>query len=407
MAVDYGILSEFKTVNDYDNERRARQLQEQVVAQKLAQSARGGDLPAPIQVANEMFKYKQMASDVTLDPVSRQAANERYNLIGQSAKTYGFTPGLQYDLGTLPQSAPNMPPATASRALGVDGRGLPSLPIPKIPPMTNPQAADAVIGLFGDGNATGENGAPPPAFRPTLTNAPKVSAVPGFSAASAGIAADKKRAETQAQKDVELGMNPTIKTAETEAVNLVKAREDYSKAYDSYVTGKTVLDRALASPGLNSNFGKMGILPNIPGGEASDASAILDQIEGGAFLTAFESLKGGGQITEVEGAKATSAIVRAKRAQSAEAFRTAIGDYMDVMSRGLERARQSASGEVYNKWKDPATSPKAPPQDNTPSAPVVSKAVFDAKKALAAGKSKEAVRQRLIENNINPSLAGI
>lgn len=32
MAVDYGILSQFKTINDYDNERRARQLQEQKVA---------------------------------------------------------------------------------------------------------------------------------------------------------------------------------------------------------------------------------------------------------------------------------------------------------------------------------------------------------------------------------------
>ncbi len=44
-----------------------------------------------------------------------------------------------------------------------------------------------------------------------------------------------------------------------------------------------------------------------------DFNAMLDQVQGGAFLQAFESLKGGGQITQIEGEKATQAIVRAQQ----------------------------------------------------------------------------------------------
>ncbi len=220
MAVDLSVLDGYKSVIDRQQLQQAFELKKALAAQQLAKEARGGDLPAPIQIANEMFKYKQLASRPDIDESTRRMANDRYNLLGQAAKTYGFAPGLQYDLGS-PQPTFNAPPPKnqPTTPLGADNRNLPSLP-----PMTNPQAAASVIDLFGEGNSTGVNNAPPPAMRPTLANAPAPTAgtVPGFANASANIAATKKGAETQAQKNVELDMNPQIKTAEVSAEGKAK-----------------------------------------------------------------------------------------------------------------------------------------------------------------------------------------
>ena len=84
----------------------------------------------------------------------------------------------------------------------------------------------------------------------------------------------------------------------------------------------------------------------IPGTDAANFEAYLDQVKGGAFLQAFERLKGGGQITEVEGAKATAAITRMSAAQSPKEFILAAREYQDILRSGVERAKQKASGSV-------------------------------------------------------------
>ena len=68
----------------------------------------------------------------------------------------------------------------------------------------------------------------------------------------------------------------------------------------------------------------------------------LDQLKGGAFLEAFNTLKGGGQITEVEGKKATDAIARMDNATSESEFKAAVKDYQDVIRKGMNRARMKA-----------------------------------------------------------------
>lgn len=106
-----------------------------------------------------------------------------------------------------------------------------------------------------------------------------------------------------------------------------------------------LIDRALAHPGRAVATGLSGTLDPrnyIPGTQARDFSVMLDQIKGGTFLQAFQSLKGGGAITEVEGRKAEQAIARLERAQSDGEFEAALKDYRAVLSRGMERARERA-----------------------------------------------------------------
>lgn len=77
----------------------------------------------------------------------------------------------------------------------------------------------------------------------------------------------------------------------------------------------------------------------IPGTDTSNFNKRLEQLKGGAFLEAFQTLKGGGQITEVEGRKATAAITRMDTAQSEPEFIEAAKEFRSILERGLAKAR--------------------------------------------------------------------
>jgi hypothetical protein len=78
------------------------------------------------------------------------------------------------------------------------------------------------------------------------------------------------------------------------------------------------------------------------GTKEADFMALLEQLKGGAFLQAFQSLKGGGPITDVEGEKATQAIVRAQASQSEEGFRKSMNEVLDVLGNAEKRLGSSA-----------------------------------------------------------------
>ena len=96
------------------------------------------------------------------------------------------------------------------------------------------------------------------------------------------------------------------------------------------------IDGLLADPGLDSAVGTKGAITQYMGPLAPDAARArsrIQQIQGQAFLQAFESLKGGGQITEIEGQKAEAAIARLNTAQSADDFRAALLELKGVIER--------------------------------------------------------------------------
>jgi hypothetical protein len=66
------------------------------------------------------------------------------------------------------------------------------------------------------------------------------------------------------------------------------------------------------------------------------------QIEGKAFLEAFQTLKGGGAITEKEGEKGTAAIMRMNKASNEKEYTAAARELQEVLRTGMDRARAKA-----------------------------------------------------------------
>ena len=98
------------------------------------------------------------------------------------------------------------------------------------------------------------------------------------------------------------------------------------------------IDGILNDPALDTATGLLAATQRIPGTSAYRFGTRARQIEGQAFLQAFESLKGAGQITEIEGAKATAAIGRLDTAQSPADYRQALTELKGVISAARSRA---------------------------------------------------------------------
>lgn len=112
----------------------------------------------------------------------------------------------------------------------------------------------------------------------------------------------------------------------------------------------SVIDQAVSHPGFNSRYGFQGAYtPAIAGTAGADFETIRNQLQGKAFLQAFDTLKGGGQITEAEGNKATAAISRIfDPKQTPAAARKAYQEFRDIVVKAVGRAEaQAATGNPY------------------------------------------------------------
>ena len=132
-------------------------------------------------------------------------------------------------------------------------------------------------------------------------------------------------------------------TAQEQAKSTAAAQADLPRAESNASDMRTALSNLKSAPGLKYIFGAASLVPPIPGTAQADAFAIWEQVQGKAFLEAFNTLKGGGQITEKEGAKATAAITRlSNRRQSLESAKAAIGELEGVVQAAENRARARA-----------------------------------------------------------------
>ena len=102
----------------------------------------------------------------------------------------------------------------------------------------------------------------------------------------------------------------------------------------------SVIDQLISEPGLKYITGGFSLAPVVPGTSQAKADALAKQVEGQAFLQAFQSLKGAGAITDVEGKKATAAIARLSRSQSQKDYTDALNELKQVAT----SAKQKASG---------------------------------------------------------------
>lgn len=110
---------------------------------------------------------------------------------------------------------------------------------------------------------------------------------------------------------------------------------------DPTSTGAMVdsITNILNDPALENATGMLEWTQAIPGTPMYRFGTRVKQLQGQAFLQAFEALKGGGQITEVEGQKATEAIGRLDSGQSAEDYRDALSDLKEILIDAMERPR--------------------------------------------------------------------
>lgn len=214
--------------------------------------------------------------------------------------------------------------ATASESqpvnIGQPPQGRPSLGVGMTPAEKAQQEAEAkarVEAQWAPQTAAATEGAKIDA---QLDRAPRVGQ------AEADAAARKKAAEMSTQRTQEaISDLPKI---EAQARGLVE-----------------VIDKAINHPGRAIGTGassKWDPRNYVPGTSATDFSAVAGQIEGKAFLQAFESLKGGGTITEREGTAATAAIARLNRAQSDSEYVAALMELRKIASDAADSARAKA-----------------------------------------------------------------
>ena len=129
-----------------------------------------------------------------------------------------------------------------------------------------------------------------------------------------------------------------------EAVNLIDQLVGKPTVKDA--SGKVIEQGTKKHPGFANAVGATW-LPGIrfvPGTDAANFQAAFEQVQGAAFLEAFNVLRGAGAITEKEGAKATAARTRMSLSQSEAEFTAAAREYQDIIRKGVKIMQQKAGG---------------------------------------------------------------
>lgn len=158
------------------------------------------------------------------------------------------------------------------------------------------------------------------------------------------------------QKGISPDQQPALKAAqvkaETDAKNLATNQNNLPELLASSANTLQQINEIRNHPGKSDAVGAKNLLsgaapmavglPPAAGSDAASFMSRLDQLKGGQFLQAYNTLKGAGQITEIEGEKAQNAIARLQTAQKESDFDQALTDYESVIKTGMERARKKA-----------------------------------------------------------------
>jgi hypothetical protein len=148
----------------------------------------------------------------------------------------------------------------------------------------------------------------------------------------------------QGREAVQTGATPATPATEARASAVRALPATISQAKDAL----NLINRMVGTPdgkskphkGFEGAVGAGMGMRFIPGTSARDFQAMHEQITGGAFMQAFETLKGGGQITEKEGEKATAAITRMSLATSEKEYMVAAREFQEVIRRGIQNAEK-------------------------------------------------------------------
>jgi hypothetical protein len=135
---------------------------------------------------------------------------------------------------------------------------------------------------------------------------------------------------------------PGALEAASEGIRLIDEMVGQAEVRDK--SGKVITKGTAPHPGF-SNYVGGTLRPGMRFLEGSDAASFevrQKQIEGKAFLEAFQTLKGGGAITEKEGEKGTAAIMRMNKASNEKEYVAAARELQGILRTGMDRARTKA-----------------------------------------------------------------
>lgn len=265
------------------------------------------------------FMQQISMADVASKEAAQQKAEERAWKAKQPIKMGAGDIMYNPETGEADFTAPSVPSSSRYMAIPTN-QGM--MLFDKVTGELSPLSAGAT------GATTGASGAPvagqPPSGKPLLP-----------ANLDPGISGDVARAKG---------------AGKVEGESAAKAAIDLPKVMDQANYSIKLLDDIISHPGMSTVVGAPGItgIPAklgvpIPGTDAADFMTRLEQIKGGQFLQAYETLKGSGQITEIEGVKASNAIARMSTAQSEKEFIAAAKEYQDIIRAGLRRAAENAT----------------------------------------------------------------
>jgi hypothetical protein len=188
----------------------------------------------------------------------------------------------------------------------------------------------------------------------------------------ANLASAKEYGQTLGKNKAvaEQALPGAIQTAE-EGIRLIDEMVGKPEIKDA--SGKVIQKATKPHPGFSSYVGAT-LVPGMRFMEGSDAASYevrQKQIEGKAFLEAFNALKGGGSITEKEGEKATAAIMRMNKASNEKEYVAAARELQGILRTGMDRSRAKA-GQT-----SPVTTPNAAPTAPRPGVPAGAENVID------------------------------
>jgi hypothetical protein len=188
----------------------------------------------------------------------------------------------------------------------------------------------------------------------------------------ANLASAKEYGQTLGKNKAvaEQALPGAIQTAE-EGIRLIDEMVGKPEIKDA--SGKVIQKATKPHPGFSSYVGAT-LVPGMRFMEGSDAASYevrQKQIEGKAFLEAFNALKGGGSITEKEGEKATAAIMRMNKASNEKEYVAAARELQGILRTGMDRSRAKA-GQT-----SPVTTPSAAPAAPRAGVPAGAENVID------------------------------
>ena len=128
----------------------------------------------------------------------------------------------------------------------------------------------------------------------------------------------------------------------TQAIRLIDEMVGTAEVKDK--SGKVIQAAGKPHKGFSEYVGA-AFIPGTRFLEGSDVASFelrQKQIEGKAFLEAFNVLRGGGAITQVEGEKGTLAIMRMNKASSEEEYKAAARELQEVLRTGVNTMRAKA-----------------------------------------------------------------